>query len=147
MGYEFRPPDRSSHVRPPREKSPAKRKAPLRPVSKKRAKLLREVRAQRRAILEGECMVCRQWQRDDDHEIARGAAREACLKQPLLQIGCCRQCHDRIQDLPAAEQIAIKIRYLIDLACQTYNELRARNTVDSEAVISRLMFTNFPKVK
>lgn len=142
MATEFRP-----NRKPPVPQPAKPKRKGLRRVSPKRAKLMREIRDQRRAITDSLCMVCRANPSSDPHEIARGAAREACLTVPLLQIGCCRQCHDRIQNLPATDQIAIKIRYLIDLACQSYVEIVGRNVVCSEDVISRLMFTNLPETK
>ena len=126
-----------------------KRKTPLKRVSAKRRKLLRVVGPIRKDFLAnaGQCMICRSATPVDVHEIARGFAREECLGQPILQLALCRACHAIAQDAPAAEQIAAKILWEIDLAVELYAGLRARRTVAREDVILRLAMPNLPEVK
>ncbi len=92
----------------------------------------------------GQCMNCRvlrtaDWL--DVHEIASGPAREDCLHEPILQLVLCRECHDHVQSLRPAKQIAIHFRWLINYACEKYCELTgtAPTHVTAEDVITFLM--------
>lgn len=132
----------------PDKPAPArKRQKPMKRVSSKRAKLMREVGPERQARKQdvGECMICRkpfapQWL--DADEIARGAAREACLSEPLLTLYSCRKCHTMSQDWPIAKRIAALIRWTIDRTTARYNELRgtAPSHVTGDDVAIYLMF-------
>lgn len=92
----------------------------------KRAKADRAKQPARRAfVTEAEvCMVCRQRPGQDAHEIASGNARERCLDQFDLIIVCCRECHDRIQGIKPAIQIAIRAAWWIDAVAAQYCELK-----------------------
>lgn len=123
-------------------------------MSAKRAKLLREVgpqRAARKAEV-GRCMICRKPFAPadlDGDEIARGAAREECLKHPELTLISCRKCHERTQDEPIEKRLAYAVLFDIDRRCETINELlgTAPTHVTTEGVIGFLMFRKRAKLR
>jgi hypothetical protein len=126
------------------KRTPLKRKTPLKRVSKKRAKLMRTVAPARKEfrLAVGVCMLCRQNPASENHEIARGPAREKCLEVLDLQLCVCRSCHDSIQHAHPADQLALRTIWDIDYRTLKYNELMGRNLIDAEDVIARLMFRN-----
>lgn len=111
------------------KRTPLKRKTPMKRVSDKRRKLMREVGPERKARKAevGCCMLCRRAlppSELDADEIARGPAREACLKEPSLILILCRCCHDMSQNWQPGKRIAIGIMFEVDVRCAKYNELR-----------------------
>lgn len=105
------------------------KRKPIRRVSLKRAKLMRELAPERLARKRevGCCMDCRRVlppEALDIHEIASGAAREECLRVVELQLVLCRQCHDRLQGAKAALQIAVAVRWYAKRLCERYDELK-----------------------
>lgn len=64
------------------------------------------------------CFACNQrhnhaawWMRLQTHEIARGPAKQAAMKEPAAWLRVCRQCHDAMDDYskwPIARQLALK---------------------------------------
>lgn len=86
----------------------------MRAVSKKRQKLVREVKPIRDALREeaGCCDICGNSRGTlDVHEIARGVHREACLGQRCALLVVCRRCHDEelgyASKWPEARQLAL----------------------------------------
>lgn len=86
----------------------------MRPVSKKRQKLMREVKPIRDALREdvGRCEICDSPRGTlDVHEIARGVHREACLGERCALLVVCRACHDEKLSYasvwPEARQLAV----------------------------------------
>lgn len=136
---------RSDLRKPPAPAPQRKQRKPLRRVSKKRAKLMREVGPERQARKEalGRCMICgQQTSQLDADEIARGYSRELCLKHPELTLISCRRCHERTQNEPLEKRLARLMLFEIEQRCQTLNELlgTAPTHVTAEGVIGYLMF-------
>jgi hypothetical protein len=105
------------------------KRTPLKRISAKRRKLMATAGPERRAYKEqvGQCMICRRQESPDwldAHEIAAGAAREACLTEWNLILVVCRECHERIQHSKPEKQIAYLAKWFIDQACAKYNELK-----------------------
>lgn len=130
-------------------RTPLLRKTRLKPVSAKRQKLMRIVGPARKAFVAavGKCMVCREADATDPHEIASGYAREKCLSHLELQIACCRECHKLMQHSPPAEQIAVLVMWGLDRLSTIYNDLMGRNLVEADDVIARLIFRNLKNPK
>lgn len=89
----------------------------MRPVSKKRQKLMREVKPIRDALREevGCCEICDNPRGTlDVHEIGRGVYREACLGERCALLVVCRRCHDEklsyASEWPEARQLALLAR-------------------------------------
>src|SRR5262245_26294996 len=95
-----KPPAPSEPDQPSARKGRSGRRKGLRPMSKKRAKLMREVGPERKAFVESawSCMVCYMEKPTDCHEIARGPAREKALSEPSLWLAVCRRCHELLDD-------------------------------------------------
>lgn len=86
----------------------------MRPVSKKRQRLMRQVKPIRDGLREevGCCEICgRSRCALDVHEIARGVHREACLGERCALLVVCRRCHDdklsHVAEWTEARQLAI----------------------------------------
>lgn len=86
----------------------------MRPVSKNRQKLMREVKPIRDALRSevGRCEICGTDRGTlDVHEIGRGIHREACLGERCALLVVCRSCHSEklsdTSDWPEARQLAI----------------------------------------
>lgn len=149
MGSYIKFPDRSNHQPPAK---PERAKRGIKRVGDKTAKLKRETNPERAARKEsvGCCMICRKPLPPDEldgDEIARGYARQECLKHPELTLISCRRCHDRTQNEPPAKRIMYIILWEIDQRCKLYCELRgtAETHVTAEDVIAYLMFRKRPK--
>lgn len=86
----------------------------MKPISKKRARLMRRVSPLRKAYLEEytHCMVCGVAPANQVHEMARGSHREAALETPCAWLATCWSCnHLLLTDAsryPIARQLAIK---------------------------------------
>lgn len=83
----------------------------LRPVSKKRAKLMRKVSPERNHFLaeHPNCAVCSVGLSVDVHEIARGSHREEALEKRETWLAVCRDCHStKLESMPIPEQLALK---------------------------------------
>lgn len=100
----------------------------MRRQSKKRAALMRVAGPQRKAFVEsvGACMVCRQRNAVDCHEIVNSAGREKCLTEWRLVMALCRQCHEIVQPLPPAEQIALRHKWEITQDCLLFCDLDSK---------------------
>lgn len=85
----------------------------MRPVSKKRQKLMREVKPIRDALREevGHCEICQSSRGIlDVHEIARGVHRQVALGKPFALLLLCRKCHDDVgsaAEWPESRQLAV----------------------------------------
>lgn len=86
----------------------------MRPVSKKRQKLIREVKPIRDGLRKevGHCEICSSTQGQlDIHEIGRGHLREACLGEHCALLVVCRSCHDeklsQASEWPESRQLAV----------------------------------------
>lgn len=89
----------------------------MRPVSKKRQKLIREVKPIRDSLREevGHCELCDTTRGTlDVHEIGRGVYREACLGERCALLLVCRTCHDEklshVAEWTEARQLAVLAR-------------------------------------
>ena len=90
------------------------RKGGMRSQSRKRAKLMREVRKSRDdfAAEYEVCCCCRQRKEITVHEIARGSFRELALRERSAWLPACKQCnegplHDHTE-WPISHQLALK---------------------------------------
>lgn len=104
----------------------------MRRVSKKRARLMREVAAKRRAFREEfpECVVCGS-PTTEVHEMACGSHREKALAERCTWLPTCTYCNqhklDGYQEFPIVRQLALKWvldRESFDLLL--FNEIRGR---------------------
>lgn len=100
----------------------------------------------------GCCMKCwKQLPPDmlDVHELAAGGSREKCLLVPELQLVLCRVCHDGLQGVPPAKQIAVIVQWNIQWLCHLYCETKglAPTAVEPADVAIFLMFREQPKKK
>ena len=88
----------------------------MRPISKKRQKLMREVKPVRDALRDevGHCEICGCSRGTlDVHEICRGVHRAAALDKPFALLLVCRKCHDAVgsaAEWPEARQLAVLAR-------------------------------------
>lgn len=113
----------------------------LRPISKKRAKRLAEVREFREAfrrrvhVCEGCCV--KYWHCCAVHEIARGCDRQKALDKPYaILLLCDPGCHQTVGSWPRAKQLALlKLRRPADFDLAGYNALVGRQ-VSAEEVES-----------
>ena len=82
---------------PLKRKTELKRPGRLRRVSKKRAKLMREVSGPRADYVRefGRCAVCGTTENLHVHEIACGPAREASLSEPCTWLVACNFCNSK----------------------------------------------------
>lgn len=85
----------------------------MRPVSKKRQKLMREVKPIRDGLRAevGCCEICGSTKGPlDVHEICRGVHRQAALDKPFALLIVCRSCHDeklsQASEYPESRQLA-----------------------------------------
>ena len=126
-------------------KTPLKRSGKLRPVSKKRAKLQREVSGPRAAYVkeQGRCAVCGATENLAVHEIAKGSHREAALSEEEAWLVACWTCNSGpLNDYslwPIERQLALKA--LCDAERydrRKVNELRGRapEAINEAEVIS-----------
>jgi hypothetical protein len=83
----------------------------INPISKKRAKLNREVNPKRRAYVQemGRCAVFPDLQATECHEMAGGSDREKALKEPACWLAVSREGHDIVQYESKAKQLARKL--------------------------------------
>lgn len=84
----------------------------MRSVSKKRQKLMREVKPIRDALRAlGICEICGTTRGQFDvHEICRGVHRQAALDKPFALLLLCRKCHDDVgsaAEWPEPRQLAV----------------------------------------
>lgn len=115
-------------------------------VGEQKRREKKETDAMRHANLEAGvlCEVCRKKRAVTRHEIAAGSSRHRAVYEPLAQMDVCddiRGCHSKIQGLPYAEQIAIKVRAIVAAVnrcvCDNGNEV-----VSVEDVIAELTKNN-----
>ncbi|MEM8494607.1 MAG: hypothetical protein AAF663_04380 [Planctomycetota bacterium] len=101
--------------------------------SKKRAALMRRVKAERQAFLEEarHCWVCGMNKATDTHEMACGSHRGAALDKRLAWLATCSVCNCQLLTdysiYPLSRQLAIKLyfdREHYDLPA--FNQLRGR---------------------
>jgi len=116
---------------PLKRKTPLKRGKALRKESERRAKLRAVVNPGRKGfvLLAEVCMVCKQAEATDPHEICRGSSREECLKHPRLWLALCRRCHDAVGDYslwPIERQIACRIEWETRQTIFEANDIRGR---------------------
>lgn len=98
---------------PLRRKTPLKRKTSLRRESKKAREQRDRIAPVRVAYksLVGRCERCFQPGNAaslDLHEIPAGAHRHRAAGQPLCWLVLCRKCHEEVQGIDYAEQLAIR---------------------------------------
>lgn len=119
----------------------------MRRVSKKRQKLMREVKPIRDALRTevGCCEICGSSRGTlDVHEIGRGQFREACLGERCALLVVCRRCHDdelsSTKRWPEARQLALLLlRRKKDFDLTAYLQLtspRAMRRITMEEVLS-----------
>lgn len=108
------------------------KRTPLRKVSKKRAKLMRQVKPERDAYRAEfrMCQLCHRKLAQHVHEIASGPARQRALEVRAAWLSLCEGCHRRMHDysdFPVSRQCAVK--FLADAECfdlDVINRLRGR---------------------
>jgi hypothetical protein len=90
-----------------RSTTPMKRSR-LKPVSRKYAKMKREVNPARRAYVEeiGSC-PCGQ-PAVDCHEICAGGSKQSGMRNRFAWLALCRECHDKYQGTNMSSQYAMK---------------------------------------
>lgn len=81
-------------------------------ISTRKAAHKRAVDPVRRRFVEnvGRCEKCGSMFENHCHEIASGAAKEACELHPGLWICLCNVCHDEVQGWPKARQMAFRFK-------------------------------------
>jgi 5-methylcytosine-specific restriction endonuclease McrA len=115
------------------KRSPLKRNKGLKPISDKRAKLLRETSADRKRYRDGVwlCECCSKRQSVEVHEIVRRSTNAESIRHPCAWMALCRPCHEEMGDYsqwPITRQLACKLLATpeqFDLAM--INELRGRS--------------------
>jgi len=119
-----------------RSTKPLKR-TPLKRISDKKRKEVRETKTARRANIElgVPCEFCGVQRATDCHEIAGGMSRHIAVYEPHQQMDVCRKCHDKWQGLPYAQQLAMKIKASI----RAVNRCRGCRAVSVEKVVMYLM--------
>lgn len=106
-------------------------------VSKKQAKLNRDTRGMRRDPIEKFQVLCDCGcgsPATDCHELTSGFSRPEAMKDPRLLMYLARGCHERIQGMPYAKQIAIVARAMV----RSVNRVRACNAVSDDKVVMYL---------
>jgi hypothetical protein len=115
MATEFRPPDRSKHVRPERVKRRTSRQKRQRQTRDEEYLALRDM-----YLAENPNCWCG-YPATEVHHIVRGTAgRSRSLLNTNTFLGVCRDCHGRMEQLPWVDQVAIKQATII----QTVERLR-----------------------
>lgn len=106
-------------------------------LGKKSARKKREESETRsiRAITKGErCEICNAASSLESHEIPAGSYRHIACYDRRTQLRVCRQCHEKIQGLPYAAQVAAKVRAMI----AGINAAHGSKAVTSEDVREKL---------
>jgi hypothetical protein len=119
-----------------RSTKPLKR-TPLKRISDKKWKEVRETKASRHANIElgVTCEFCGREPAIERHEIAGGMSRHIAVYEPHQQVDVCRACHDKWQGLPYAQQLAMKIKASV----RAVNRCRGCRAVSVEKVVMYLM--------
>ena len=89
----------------------------------------------------GVCMVCRQAQAIDCHEIIRGPGREAALAQPQLWLAVCRPCHEAMDDAsewPVPRQLMARVGWELEATIRLANACAglAETAITEQEVLS-----------
>lgn len=100
---------RKTPLKPGKSIGLSRKNARLRKVSSKKRREIKETKEERE-IFKSEmcCCWCRRRKELDVHEIFGGSHRQTTVRLRAFWLGVCRMCHDLVQGLPKAQQLALK---------------------------------------